>query len=300
MNIEVAGRYQLTVRRGGVVTAHTPWFDNLITDIGLDRIGVGEYLPWCALGTGSTPPAYTDTVLETLLVAGNNLVSQDTAAGWHQRIWTFPAGTATGLLTEVGVGWDAAESSSSSSSSDGVFLFSRALLPAPLDVGSDDVVTVAYELTLHPPAYDEIYQIAPIGGVLTTCTARAAYVGDDVAWGIAGEAITYTPGDDQSPLAYDGTLGEETSHPSGNSSPHSTVVDLPYIPGTHYLEQEGRWNLDRGNFAAGISAVLCRTNGYGAYQIGFDPPLVKVCYDTLKLIFRVSWERYLGSSSSSS
>lgn len=293
MNVSVSGRYQITVRRVGVVLVQTPWFDNLVTDVGLDRIGIGEYLTWCLLGTGSSPPAYSDTALGSLLIAGNNLTSQSTTAGWHQRIWEFPAGTATGTITEVGIGWDDGSSSDAA-------LFSRALLPTPLEVLSTDAVTVAYELTLHSPAYDEIYQITPTGGVPTTCTARAAYVGDAVAWGIAGEAIAFTPGDDQAPLAYSGTLGAETTHPAGDSSPHSTVVDSPYVTGSHYLEQEGRWNLDRGNFAEGIGAVLCRTNGYGAYQIGFDPPLAKICYDTLKLTFRVSWERYLGSSSSSS
>ena len=297
MKLRVAGRYQIAVWQGGVAVAHTPWFDNLITDGGLDRIGIGAYLTWCVLGTGTAAVSYTDTGLTLLQASSNNLVSQATSAGWHQRVWRFPAGAATGLLTEVGVGWDPDESSSSS---DGVSLFSHALIPEPLPVGPSDTVTVTYELMLHPPDQDDVYQLVLRDGVLTTCTARAAYVGDDVAWGIAGEAITYAAGEDQAPLIYEGQIGSATAGPSGESASRSSVVARAYAPGTHYLEQEGRWNLDRGNFEDGISAMLARTNGYGAYQIGFDPPLDKICYDTLKLVSRVSWGRLLGSSSSTS
>ena len=294
----MSGRYQVAVWRGGEMVAHTPWFDNLITDGGLDRIGIGPYLTWCVLGTGTAAVSYTDTGLTLLQASSNNLVSQATSAGWHQRVWRFPAGEAAGLLTEVGVGWDAEDSSSSSS--DGVSLFSHALIPEPLPVGTSEIVTVTYELMLHPPDQDDVYQLVLRDGVLTTCTARAAYVGDAVDWGISGEAIAYAAGEDLAPLIYEGQIGAATAGPSGESASRSSVVARVYIPGTHYLEQEGRWNLDRGNFEDGIGAMLARTNGYGAYQIGFDPPLDKICYDTLKLVSRVSWWRLLGSSSSTS
>ena len=281
MRFGVSGQFRLEVAGG----ATTEWFDNLITDAGLDQIGLGDYLTWCALGTGSTAPAPSDTGLDTLLVTTNNLTSSSTEAGKHTVRFVFPAGTATGLLTEVGIGWTL----------EGTPLFSRAVLPEALEVKATQSLTVRYELTLTPPATDEVYQITLTGGVLTTCTARAAYVGNSAnwAWGLSGTKIEFALGPDSAPINYDGAIGLTSASPSGTAAPCSSRVLEGYVPGSHCLEMEGRWNLDRGNFqeAAGTAATLVLTNGYGAYQIGFDPPLIKTCYDTLKLTYRVSWSR---------
>lgn len=281
MKFGISGQFQLQVDDG----PPTPWFDNLITDAGLDQIGLGDYLTWCALGTGSTAATPSDTALATLLVTTNNLTSSSIAAGKHTVRFVFPKGTATGLIAEVGIGWNL----------EGTPLFSRAVLPEALEVKATQSLTVLYELTLTPPAVDEVYQITLTGGVLTTCTARAAYVGNaaDWAWGLPGTKIEFALGPDSAPINYDGTIGLVTSYPAGNDEPCSSRVLQDYVPGSHYLEMEGRWNLDRGNFpgAAGTAATLVLTNGYGAYQIGFDPPLIKTCYDTLKLTYRVSWSR---------
>ena len=279
MRFGVSGQFQLQVDDG----PSTPWFDNLITEAGLDQIGLGDYLTWCALGTGSTAPAPADTALATLLVTTNNLTSSSIEAGKHTVRFVFPAGTATGLLTEVGIGWDMT----------GTPLFSRAVLPEALEVNATQSLTVLYELTLTPPAVDEVYQITLTGGVLTTCTARAAYVGNaaDWAWGLPGTKIEFALGPDSAPINYDGAIGLTTAFPAGTAAPCSSRVLADYVPGSHYLEMEGRWNLSIGNFPDGVDATLVCTNGYGAYQIGFDPPIVRTCYDSLKLTYRVSWDR---------
>ena len=263
----------------------TPWFDNLITDAGLDRIGTDEYLTRVSIGTGTTEPAVSDLGLEALLASTDNLTTSVTEVGWHQRTFLFSSGSSEAVtITEVGIGWDTG-------------LFSRAVLPEPLEVPSGRDLTVVYELTLVPPEYDDVYEI-DIGGVTTACTARAALVGDgsEGAWGLAGDPISFDLGPDNAPLIYDGALGDTTSSPSGTAVAHSSQTAYSYTPGSLYLELEGRWNIDIGNLTDGAASTLFRTNGYGAYQIGFDPPLTKTCYDTLRLTYRVSWGRLASSS----
>lgn len=267
----------------------TPWFDNLITDAGLDRVGVGEYLTWCSVGSGETAAEASDVEMGSLVASTSNLTQVTPVAGRLQLTFVFSPGSSEnipelGTVTEVGVGWNDSE----------IGLFSRSVLPDPLPVPLGQALTVLYELTLVPPADDEVYSLLIQGGTSITCMARAAYVGNNAewAWGLSGAPIAFALGPDNAPLIYDGELGAASSFPGGTAVAHGSQVAYPYLPGSHYLELEGRWNIDNGNLGDGVSATLFYTNGYGAYQIGFDPPLTKTCYDTLKLTYRVSWGRY--------
>ncbi len=42
MILGLRGRYRLIVRQGGHLVRRSPWFDNLITDAGLELIGTHD------------------------------------------------------------------------------------------------------------------------------------------------------------------------------------------------------------------------------------------------------------------
>jgi hypothetical protein len=64
-----SGEYKLVARRvdNGKITYESPWRKNVITNYGLTYMGNNYWNGYCAVGTGNTPPAVTDTQLTSLL-----------------------------------------------------------------------------------------------------------------------------------------------------------------------------------------------------------------------------------------
>ena len=50
MNVALQGRYRLLVHDGDTVRYTSPWFDNLITDAGMDRVAQGFWFTTCFVG----------------------------------------------------------------------------------------------------------------------------------------------------------------------------------------------------------------------------------------------------------
>ena len=115
MNAEVsihfglAGRYRFTVRDGKTlaIKTETPWIDNIITDIGLNRVGSGStFASSIQVGSGSTPPATNNTQLQTY-IAGTSTVLNETVSAQsvapyfsrRTRTWIFNAGQSAGTLS---------------------------------------------------------------------------------------------------------------------------------------------------------------------------------------------------------
>ena len=279
MKFGVSGQFQLQVE-GGMATE---WFDNLITDSGLSQIAIGEYLTWCALGTGSTAPTPNDTALDTLLVTTDNLTASTVASGQYTVVFVFPKGTATGLIAEVGIGWNL----------EGTPLFSRAVLPEALEVKASQGLTVTYVLTLTPPVVDDVY-LLDLNGTATTCTSRAAYVGNaaDWAWGLSGQQVAFITATPHQPQVYDGPIDVVTAYPTGTAAAATSASTTLFDPAEpHSAWLTAKWAMGAGGFVGGIDATLVCTNGYGAYQIGFDPPLAKQHFDVLCLTYQLSWSR---------
>lgn len=287
ISIGFKGEYRISVLENDAVVYESPAFDNLITNSGLDQIAVGDYLTWCALGTSVTEPAITDTALGSFLASTSTITSTYKVPNLFIRSYLFDVNTVEGLVTEVGIGWNAGCTP----------IFSRALLPDSIEVGLKQQVLVTYTLKLIAPTSDYVYSLNVVGGVVTQCRSRAAYVGNDQEWSwlMPGTKIEFVPGNIGAPCVFDGTIGFRTSYPIGREAKATSTKVYDYVPGTYYIEMQGFWNLSSANFtdeqADGVSAALFLTNGYGAYQIWFIPSLIKTCYHELKLKFRISWTR---------
>ena len=61
MNVALQGRYRLLVHDGDTVRYTSPWFDNLITDAGMDRVAQDFWFTTCFVGSGIAEPLYADT-----------------------------------------------------------------------------------------------------------------------------------------------------------------------------------------------------------------------------------------------
>lgn len=265
------------------------WFDNLITDNGLDLFGNSSaYLQYCQVGTGSATPANGNTALAALVASTD--VMQATSFGaqssapyfcWRQKTFRFAEGDAAGNLAEVGISPSASGN-----------LFSRALIldnmgsPTTITVLSDEVLDVTYELRVYPPE-DDFEGTITLDSVDYYVVGRAAGVNSSSYWSVGnlGTANVATFSS-----AYNGAISAVTGIPSGSNSDDTSRTTASYSAASLFRDATLNWALNDGNLAGGITALLTRF-GVGSYQFSFDPAIPKDNTKVLALTVRNSWAR---------
>lgn len=284
---ECEGYYKIeAVKADGSRRLLADWFPNLILNAGLDFMGnSGTYLDWCQVGSGSTEPAATQTTLASRVAGTNNRTSQTAANSGsvpffaRQTItFRFPAGAATGVLAEVGVG---SETSGS--------LFSRALIldalgtPTTITVLADESLDVTYELRMYVWA-TESSGIISLNGTSHDVIQKSARAGD---WSLAPRSAGASP----EVSAYTGAVSALTSgSPSGSFISLADIAAASYVGGSYSRTINITAGLNQFNDASGIGAILVRA-GWGFWQIGFTPNVMKTSGDILTLQVRHSWGR---------
>ena len=289
----LAGKYRLEVKRpDGSVRLDTGWFDNLITNNGLDAIaGTTSVLSYCQVGSGSTAPANTDTALVSKIAHTNTVsvfapsrtTSSPYYAYWRGK-YTFAVGAATGNIAEVGVG---------TSTSGG--LFSRALItsggtPTTITVLSDETLDVTYELRHYIPETDVTGSIT-LDSVSYNYTIRAARAGMsyyDGGWLATSSDVAQAQ---STTYSYTGSIGAITSIPSGTYTSGARASNAAYSNGTYYQDATFSWSTSSGSLSGGIGAILF-TIGGAVFQIGFSSPIPKDNTNALSLTFRLAWARH--------
>ena len=302
----LAGRYKLTVRHADLRIKHeTGWFDNLITDAGLNFKGNNSsWLQWCFVGSGTAAPADSDTALSSEVASTSTLQAFASAAqstlpyyGSQTNTYRFAEGAAAGNLSEVGIGPEAPDP-----------LFSRALItdsngdPTTITVLSDEVLDVTYEVRVIPPTTDQTFQVTDSGpaGTVHNVVVRAAEVTAaaqstaSTGWGTTavGTSAFLLSSAGPQPRVYDGALGAITESPNGTVGRADSQSTDAYS--NNSLERTGSavWGLNGGNFGSGgITAVRFGFGASGMWQASFDPAILKTSSDTLTLGFKISWSR---------
>lgn len=310
-NISLGGKYKLTIGKAGQSPRiETPWFDNLITNQGLDHIGsppvynTSSGWPYlnthCTVGTGTTTPAFTDTQLEATLAfhpstAGSNIEGGTVSyiAGppaYYRCIWTytFATGAAAGNITEVGVGGmlngDVA-----------VRLFSRALIvdgagnPTTITVLADEILTVTYELRMYLDTTDNAYSFI-VNGITYSGTVRRA----EIATAPQMYLANYQFNNNAYMIVYNGAIGPITGSPTGSGAGGvggQTTTSAAYVTGSHYTDFTSAFDFTQGNVTGQISAIKIISN-HGAFQFSVSPVLPKDSTHKMNLNWRYSWSRY--------
>lgn len=296
----LSGRFKFDVRKpDGSVEELLPWFDNLITDGGLNRWGTGAPFLQCQVGTGTSQPAVGDTALQaplatTTTVAQSSVTAQATPPYYQKVIlqYTFAQGAVVGNIAEVGVGWSGG-------------LWSRARIKdaggvdTTITVVALDQLIVSYELRLNIPSID-VSTNQTIGGVSTTITTRAAAATSTASWFGGGNALSslnqangfggFGVSSGNAFVAYDGALGPITGTPSGTSSSSAPQTRAAYSNNSLFMDITSTFSISQGNFAGGIDAIW--TNIYpGTWQVGFSPAIAKLNTQVLTVPMRYSWAR---------
>lgn len=268
------------------------WFDNLIVNAGLDRMGSNsDYLSTCIVGSGSAAPAVGDTQLQSR-VASTTTINSDTNGmvvspryGWKRKTFRFAAGAAAGNLSEVGIGWSSTA------------VFSRALIldgggnPTTITVLSDEVLDVTYELRAYVNEADVSFNVV-ISGVTYSCATRPANIGGNQGLQL-GESVTINTANRAAGVrtTETNTLGSVTSQPSGTTGAMDFTNEA-YVNGNFYRNHVLTCQLNDSNFATGIGAVIV-SNTFSDFQTSFTPKIPKDATKILTLQVRSTWGRHV-------
>jgi len=305
---EMAGRFKLEKFKvdengneiQGSRTVAADWFNNLITNNGLNMVGnvSGDFMLYCQVGSGSATPTVTDTGLQSRIgassteqarvVGTNNTVSP--YYGYRRKTYRFAAGTATGNVSELGI----------SPASTGA-VFSRALVldgggsPTTITILSDEVLDVIYELRLYVPMNDATGSITLSSeGSTHTWTFRALEVdgSGNTPWSSFRRAFDFAiVNQNWQQNGIESGLQAITANGYAATGTNATGTLVgSYVVGNYYRDVQIFFDLNQANFATGIGRVAICTN-YGAYQYGFSPKIAKINTKKLTLVVRISWAR---------
>ena len=275
------------------------WFPNLITDGGLNQMGISSYLQACHVGTNNAAPSVLDTNLGGFLAGSTTVQDSDEGAqssapwyGWKRKTYRFGTGIATGNLSEVGIATQITPA--------GV-LFSRALVldefqvPTTVTVLADETLDVTYECRLYPPSIDVTGNITVTGSGSHDYVGRAHLVNEAASWGAQiGTKVSHTNlyGTNHSSV-YDGALGTLTTWPAGGGANGPTPVDSPYQNDTLTLDGTYTFVLNVGNTPLNIIRSVVTMTVLGRFQYELTPPIAKDNTKTLVLVHRLTWGRYV-------
>lgn len=302
-HFRVSGQYQMVLNEGTDREVATPWFDNIVTNGGLDRLSVAgpSVLAFCSVGTGTNAAVAGDTALQTYLSSVARTSVGDTSSGASAyvlkatAVFTWALGAVVGNLAEVGISWVTGGGS----------LFSRARImdgagaSTTLTVTAADQLTVRYALTFTVPMTD-------ITGSVTLSGTSYGYTGRPAgtsSWAglssIVGNNTAYAPfrPDAANVYVYQSTsvIGAITGYPSGTSVSVATVTPGSYTSGTFTQDHTISWSTTQGNASGGIKCMSLRL-GFGGgsfhdYQYSFGTVIPKDNTKTMTMVMRSTWGR---------
>ena len=300
----IAGRFKLAAHcSNGAIARELPWQDNLITDVGLDMWLTWATLGYCVVGTGSAPPAVTDTALAAYQAVSSTIISTVLTFNVEENYWSivlryrFAEGVAAGNLTELGL--------TDTNNILNMRLFSRALItdngdPVTFPVKANEYLEVTYEVRVYFPIQDYVVEL-PVDTRLMpaqtlTLTHRTAAINQPQ--NVVSKIRNYLR-----VSAYQGTMVNTTGTPTDiidSSSVAAILVDWqPYTSGAN--KRVGKFTVAPNLWALTEIRTLRfgdRNNGSPntyqspvGLQVGFDPPLQKDAVETLVITLELAVAR---------
>ena len=296
----VEGYYTLTKRKvatGEIVQEVGP-FKNLITDLGLNRIGTASATTYTYIGSGTGAAATTDTQMGTFIAATTTSAGSSSSATGSTPYWIQesqirrfdPPGSSINV-TEVGIGW---------TSNSVAGLWSRARVvdgvgnPVTITILADEFLDVTYTLRYYPPLTDTAHTVT-ISGVDYNFVSRSANITSRGLYlpgfmGLGGATLNVYGG----PC----TLGALTSSITGQtgSAAGFSMAGVTYVNNSLETKVTASGGLSSGNVTGGITGLQLQLNGTvfmnGFVQMTVSPAIPKDNTKSLTLTFAVSWDRY--------
>lgn len=303
LEVGVCGIFTCRAIKPGVGVVRELTFPNLITNLGMDAIGSGLQFARMHLGTGTTPPAFSDTGLTNFGVNVQNadptsatgVAASSPYYGWTRLTWLSSVGGATGSWTEIGV---------SSQNTNGN-LRSHALIvdsggsPTTFTVLSDEQFQGTYEFRRYVPLTDNPASITLSGTPYDTVTRALRATSVSLGWAFDLMYQNHPDGffkgasggtDNNQTSLWTGSLASITSiYPGGTViSPSPGTATSSYTSGNFYRDTSTRWGASSG--VGLIKTVSFWTQG-GVFQVEYDTAINKLATQEFIHNQRVSWAR---------
>ena len=318
-NVSMGGRYKMTkgindgyydadlglyLKGNDIITGGVDWFDNIITNYGLNAINnatVQTLADNCHVGEGTTPAVVGDTSLETWVAGtvGQGAGATKAAFGptpyYNNYIQTkrFGEGVAEGNISEVGMNNNYQSNTN---------MYSRALVSdgaggtTTVPVLSTEWLDIVYEHRIYHDlttadatgsvlfsgvSYDYIMRCAWSGSYQSYWDAsdcRAILIRASGLYGLRGGGTGTT-------------LGAVTAGISNNGYDGcDTIGGGTYSAGTYTRDSYMTYGLNDGNFTGGLKAYDF-FSGQGSHQIIWDPILPKNTSSVMTINHRIAWAR---------
>lgn len=299
-DVQIQGRYKLVVKRpDNSVRLQTPWFDNLITQNGMNQIGNGvggsaALATQCYIGQSANIPTINDTQLGSIVGTANSVSApvytffDGVEAYWRAyKIFTFNAGNATGDIREVAVGFAPNN------------LFSRSLIwgveeiPATITVLADEKLEVYYERRNYVSKFDAAAAFSIASGLTSApyaATIRASDI-DTVPDIFSGFGPTGLSGISFNTYEQK-ALGTVYEPISGASAAASSASVTAYVSNQHYRDYTFQFDTGVSNFSGGIGTGMFRSS-QSRYQFLFTPYVQKTSEYRMRFTVRHTWSRYV-------
>lgn len=286
--VGIYGEYRVEKLNKGDRTFDSGWFPNLITNNGLNLMATSaNRVQEGFVGTGNTTPAVTDVSLANFLASDTSnfgtFTSIDTTDNYvfFIRQYEFSEGTATGNISELGVG--PAQNN----------LFSRALIvdelgsPTTITVLSDEVLRFSYRLRIYQPLIDFASTVDGYDIVLRAADIDVAAAWSDdilniVSFSSASGNYTETNG-------FTGSISDVTSNPTGTAFPRTSVSTDAYVDNSHEITGELFWDTGQGNGT--LSSFYFHIEGMGSWQFSVAPAIEKSSAQRLRIYPSIRWAR---------
>ena len=277
-------------------------FKNLIVDQGLNKAAstaINTLVTRCGVGSSSGIPTTSDTTLGQQVGSYTPVVTSTYNHSSGNPVWytygrftyTFPVGTVTGDLREIGF-FDSSDN-----------MFSHALIkdgagnPTAVTVLADEQLFVTYEVRKYPVETDQTGTfVLAINGVDTsfTYTARPALINTNTSsnyWYGSHQLGVDTNTDNNSIIAYlvayeSQELGTVTGTPTGTAVAGSGTIDT-YIAGSFKSTLNCVFDPAVANFTNGIGSMVLNRG----FQVSFNPPIPKTSDRRLVLPLSVVYSR---------
>lgn len=293
-------------------------FPNLILDSGLDKMGTGNAIEGCAVGSGGSTPVITQTALDAVVGVTTTIQAQGEGESnyitepyysSYQRTYRFNAGQATGNLSEIGIGWGINTSNKTVAG-----LWSRALIkdvngnPTTITLLSDEVLDVKYTVQLIVPQND-VTGVCKIGGEDYNFIVRPFNItvrdtpvnprGWNLAMLIGNYAGSFFQQFQSGAVLYaskENLISKlSTESPNGIVAAGSNATYRPYQSRSFQKILDSNISLNEGNVVGGIRTLILSLYGF-KYQIQFSrvsdgAAIPKDATKVLNIPFIISWGR---------
>lgn len=324
---EYEGFFKLRVwDRDMQLKRETDWFPNLITNMGLDSLGLNTALisspgfykgrlccERCWIGSAGTPaPAFTDTAMNAVLAPTAGAAIFGTPSRGVQTILPYYARktftyrfTPTGSIRsvrELGTFFRTGSSGVPAGLTPNTdYMFNHALVldglgnPTVIDLQGDETLDVIYELRVYPLQADTNYSVTITNVGLVNCTMRACRLNTNDQANNVGDAIAgqnHATGGSGQAAAFSGVsdLGPITGTPTGGQNNPNSVANqiLAYTPGSYNRTVVYRWDLTDGS--SSFTCFEC-PSGTGNVQVKCNPVIPKTSANILILNVNFQWAR---------